>query len=217
MDTHWATEHLQVIRTLMERSALYRRALAPIMLLAGSVGMIGAVAGYLARVELPRSFILYWLIIGFATLVAVFVLVRVQALKDAESFWSPPTRRVATALLPPLSAGFLLTVALCFCPKAARLEESMSFYPQNLAAFVWLPALWITLYGCAIHAAGFFMPRGMKLFGWLFIISGCGLFWLGFERPSFRIGHCLMGTYFGLLHLGYGVYLYFTENKRKSV
>ena len=31
MEPNWAAEHLQVIRTLMERSALYRRALAPIM------------------------------------------------------------------------------------------------------------------------------------------------------------------------------------------
>jgi hypothetical protein len=36
MDTNWAAEHLQTIRTLMERSALYRRALAPIMLCAGA-------------------------------------------------------------------------------------------------------------------------------------------------------------------------------------
>ena len=30
MEPNWAGEHLQVIRTLMERSALYRRALAPV-------------------------------------------------------------------------------------------------------------------------------------------------------------------------------------------
>ena len=29
MESGWATDHLQVIRTLMERAALYRRALAP--------------------------------------------------------------------------------------------------------------------------------------------------------------------------------------------
>ena len=32
MESNWAAEHLQVIRTLMERSAVYRRALAPIMM-----------------------------------------------------------------------------------------------------------------------------------------------------------------------------------------
>ncbi|MDB6016752.1 MAG: hypothetical protein JWR19_1241, partial [Pedosphaera sp.] len=31
MKSDWAAEHLQTIRTLMERSAIYRRALAPVM------------------------------------------------------------------------------------------------------------------------------------------------------------------------------------------
>ena len=41
MESNWAAEHLQVIRTLMERSAIYRRALAPIMLGTG-VLVLGA-------------------------------------------------------------------------------------------------------------------------------------------------------------------------------
>src|SRR6266540_1083328 len=38
MESNWAAENLRVIRTLMERSAVYRRALAPLMLLAGGTG-----------------------------------------------------------------------------------------------------------------------------------------------------------------------------------
>ena len=45
MEANWATDHLQVIRTLMERSALYRRALAPIMLTCGVIGIAAATAG----------------------------------------------------------------------------------------------------------------------------------------------------------------------------
>src|SRR6266446_9747026 len=41
MESNWAAEHLQVIRTLMERSAVYRRALAPIMIFNGIVGVAG--------------------------------------------------------------------------------------------------------------------------------------------------------------------------------
>jgi hypothetical protein len=217
METNWAVEHIQVIRTLMERAALYRRALAPVMLLAGSVGVLGAGAGWLAPIELPRSFALYWLVIGAATVAGVYVLIRAQALKDSEPFWSPPTRRVTQALLPALAAGLFLTVALCFGARSARLEGSMTIYATNLGVFVWLPALWIVLYGCAIHAAGFFMPRGMKLFGWVFILGGCSLFWLAFQRPpTCRLGHGLMGAFFGVLHLAYGVYLYFTERDRKT-
>ncbi len=218
MDNNWATEHLQIIRTLMERAALYRRALAPIMLMTGSVGALAALAGWKAGLELPGSFVTYWLIIGAVTLTAAFVLVRAQALKDSEPVWSPPTRRVALALLPPLAAGLLLTLAASLACRSARLAESMTLYPMSLGTFVWLPATWIVLYGCALHAAGFFMPRGMKLFGWIFILGGCALFWIPFSRPpACGTGYAVMGAFFGLLHLAYGVYLYFTEKKPLTV
>ncbi len=51
--------------------------------------------------------------------------------------------------------------------------------PADLAGVLWLPLIWVVLYGCAFHAAGFFMPRGMRLFGWAFVIGGCGLFAAG--------------------------------------
>ena len=95
MESNWAAEHLQVIRTLMERSALYRRALAPIMLLTGAVGLAAAGVGIWTRIDSPRGFIGYWLAVSLVPLIGAFLLVRRQALRDSEPFWSPPTRRVA--------------------------------------------------------------------------------------------------------------------------
>jgi hypothetical protein len=46
METNNAAENLQVIRTLMERSALYRRALAPIMTWCGAWGIIAGLVGW---------------------------------------------------------------------------------------------------------------------------------------------------------------------------
>ena len=217
MENNWAADHLQTIRTLMERSALYRRALAPIMLLTGGVGVFAAVAGWRGGIELPRSFAEYWLVVAFVTVAAAFVMVRLQAFKDKEPFWSPPTRRVAKALLPALTAGFLLTAAASFGATSPKFETGTTFYAKHLIGFVWLPAAWIVLYGCALHAAGFFMPRGMRLFGWLFILGGCSLFWVTFkELPTYRVGHTLMGLFFGVCHLAYGGYLYFTEQTRNA-
>lgn len=217
MESNWAAEHLQVIRTLMERSALYRRALAPIMLLSGGVGVAAALGGWLAPIELPRSFAQYWLVVAAATVAADFVLVRRQALKESEPFWSPPTRRITRALLPPLLIGLLLGVSVCFGSRAERLEHSMTIYAQSTAYFVWLPAAWIVLYGCAMNAAGFFTPRGIRLFSWLFILGGCGVFWLVLAQPpTYRLGHGLMGFFFGVLHLAYGGYLYLTERTRRA-
>ena len=64
------------------------------------------------------------------------------------------------------------------------------------------------------------MPRGIKLFGWSFVIAGCGLFvyWASMApaiRPA-REAHLVMGVAFGLIHLLYGGYLYVTEQKRKN-
>src|ERR1041385_7537522 len=100
MEQDWAAEHLQVIRTLMERSALYRRALAPIMTFVGFVGIAAAVIGQLGTIVSVRAFIVFWGAVSIVALTGTFLLVRRQALKEAEPLWSPPTRRVAQALLP---------------------------------------------------------------------------------------------------------------------
>jgi hypothetical protein len=212
MESNWAAEHLQVIRTLMERSAVYRRALAPVMILNGVLGTIGAIVGFTLEIDLPRNFILFWVCVAVLALAGSFFLVRRQALKASEPFWSPPTRRVTQAMLPPLFAGGIITVVAFVTVNSG---------PNNLnyvLGMLWLPIGWIILYGCAFHAAGFFMPRGMKIFGWAFILGGCGLFALGipdrFRRLDYAYG--MMGLFFGLLHLAYGVYLYFTEKRRNE-
>ena len=204
MESNWAAEHLQVIRTLMERSALYRRAMAPIMIFTGLLGVAGGVAGWLLALSSPRGFVAYWSGVGLLALAGAFFLVRRQALNASEPFWSPPTRRVAQALMPPLFAGSIAGLLALVCPD-------WDFLPA-LA----LPAFWILLYGCALSAAGFFMHRGIKLLGWLFILCGCALMATRCHSStavSLADGHCIMGGVFGGLHLAYGIYLYFTEQR----
>jgi hypothetical protein len=205
MEKNWATEHLHVIRTLMERSALYRRALAPIMFLSGSLGTGGAIVGKALRTAGSREFTLFWMSVGVLTLGACLFLVRRQALKDSEPFWSVPTRRVAGGLLPCFLAG--LAIAL------VALQDPALFSAPLLAC------LWILNYGCALRSAGFFMERGIKLFGGIFLAGGL-LFLIGYPSCPWLhradTGHFLMGSFFGLFHLGYGAYLYSTERKPES-
>lgn len=205
MEQHVAAEHLQVIRTLMERSALYRRALAPIMLYVGSVGGGAALGGIALGIDRLRWFCAWWLGAAVVASAGAFVIARRQAMQDGEPFWSPPALRVTEALVPPLAAGLLFSLALT------------AFAPADLRwPFVLANALF---YGCAVHAAGFFMPRGMKLFGWLIIASGGVLL---FVRPGMvpgmgaRLDHALMGAVFGLAHLAYGVYLYVTDPRKTT-
>jgi hypothetical protein len=210
MESNWAAENLQVIRTLMERSAIYRRALAPILLLAGGIGTLSAAIGGFAGIESPRGFICYWLAVGMLAVASSFLLLRRQALRDSEPLWSPPTRRVTQALLPALVAGFIYAVIALL--KADVSEEKGA----DVRSLFFLPLSWVVLYGCAIHAAGFFMPRGIRLFGWAFILGGCGLLGLGNPNlPQAVYAHGVMGLFFGVLHLAYGLYLLCTE-KRKN-
>lgn len=217
MENDRAAEHLQTIRTLMERSALYRRALAPIMIYVGLVGIISGIMGWWMRIgsimepslqiDYHGGFVSFWSGIASVALVGTFVLVRRQALKDSEPFWSPPTRRVIQALLPSFTIGAFSAAIVAHGPDDADSSLALVF-------------IWCWTFGCAIHSAGFFMPRGMKIFGWLFILTGC-LLAIGLVTPDiefrlvyyFRCPHLLMGGIFGGLHLAYGIYLYFTEKR----
>jgi hypothetical protein len=205
MESNWAVENLQTIRTLMERSAVYRRALAPIMLFTGLLGVLAAGGGTVFHLDSTRAFSELWLGTALVAVVGAFLIARRQALKDREPFWSPPTKRVAQALLPPLTAGLIVGVTFIFTSAS-----------HNLAPL--LALLWILFYGCALHAAGFFMPRGMKMFAWLFVVGASSLLIvLSLTNIEIKFNvHELMGFFFGVLHMAYGAYLYLTENRKNA-
>jgi len=189
----------------MERSALYRRALAPIMLVTGAIGTAAGFVPCFARIDTNRAFALFWLAISVVTLASALLLVRRQSLRAAEPFFSVPTKRVVQALLPAFFVGY-----------AAGIFNMLN---EHLWRAGLLAMFWVIVYGCALHAAGFFMPRGMKLFGWLFVFGGCALIFASQSWPELRAaeaGHYIMGSFFGLAHLAYGVYLYFTEKRSAS-
>ncbi len=207
MQTDWATENLQIIRSLMERSAVYRRALAPVMAAIGLTGIFAAVVGALFRFSTARAFVAFWLATGAVCVAEAFLLTRRQALRDAETFWSPPTRRVARALSPAFFAGFV-----------AGLPFLIYNTPPTQTVWPLVPA-WMILYGCGLHAAGFFMPRGVKLFAWAFLLCGCGLGFAGLKLGgglSLPYANWIMGALFGGTHWAYGTYLYFTEKRRNE-
>jgi hypothetical protein len=207
MDADSANQTLQVIRTLMERSAIYRRALSPIMLFLGGLGCIASIAGAMAQIESAVPFGLYWMAVSAAGVAGAFLLARRQAIKDREPFWSPATKRVAQAVLPSLFVGAVVGIIFTFALG-------------NQVSFAWaLPVTWILLYGCALHAAGFFTPRGIKLLGWLFILGGCSLTMSSLAvnvRLQYVQSHLIMGLFFGGLQLAYGVYLHFTDTPNEA-
>jgi len=206
MDSNWASDHLQTIRTLMERSAVYRRALAPIMLSAGIIGIAAAAVPCFTSIRSNRAFALFWMSVAVVATAVAFLLVRRQALREQEAFWSPPTRRVTEALLAPFVAGCAVGLLLLV-------------FDYRIGPAAWhTAAAWVILYGCALSAAGFFTPRGIRLFGRTLVYGGCALLLLSPVVPGdmTTAAHYAMGIFFGVLHLAYGIYLYFTERRRHS-
>jgi hypothetical protein len=204
MENNWAAENLQTIRTLMERSAVYRRALAPISTYVGSIGIVAAVIGWRLHIGATRSFTVYWMCTSFFAIVGAFFFVRRQAIKDGEQLWSPPTRRVAQAMFPPLLIGMVFGIF------------ALLTWTSDFDAFLVSPLVcaWGLLYGLALHSAGFFIRRGIRWFGWFFIaagLAGLALKVVGETEP-----HLLMGIIFGASHFAYGIYLYFTEPRKNE-
>jgi hypothetical protein len=211
MESNWAAENLQTIRTLMERSALYRRALGPIATFVGAVGIAAALLGWRLDIGRVNGFAIYWLAVSILEVVGAFLLVRRQAIKEHEPVWSPPTRRVAQAMVPALLLGMVLGLAMM-----ASFWNDLDKPDGYIFVLLWTP-----LYGLALHAAGFFILRGIRLFAWGFLVMAIVLCLCLLRAPLrewlFSVSpHLLMGFVFGLSHLAYGIYLYFTESRKNE-
>lgn len=208
MNDREAAANLEVIRTLMERSALYRRALGPVMLFAGLCGILGAALGPALPIHSARAFVLYWAAICALAWVGILLLVRRQALKDGEPLWSPPARRVIRAFLPAAVAG-----------AAFGLAGGQAAASAGLLLVV--PA-WILLFGVGMLAAGFFLPRGVHWFGLAMLLLGGLLMPLfagldtGLFRSPIQVAHALMGLVFGLLLGGFGACLWVAEMRKPA-
>jgi len=121
-------------------------------------------------------------------------------LQADEEFWSPPTRRVAQVMAPLLLAGLGFGV--------------LEFLNTGGRDSIRLIALWMVLYGGALHAAGFFMQRGLKLVGWVLchIRLNFSVFTHHCRREMARRSKCELGDGLGIRgqSLAYGLYLKLT-------
>jgi hypothetical protein len=195
MSEDWAEDNLKTIRTLMERASVYRLSLAPISIIVGILGILAAAIADGLHWGEERSFAGYWMAVGVIVGGISMILIRRQALKEGEEFISSPAKRVAQSMMPLFAAGLGFGVIELFLPVDDR--DSIQ-----------LAGLWMISYGGGIHAAGFFMRRGLKLLGWIFIISGFVCVTINsLGKVDGSIAHWIMGGVFGLGNLLYGIYL----------
>ena len=135
-------------------------------------------------------------------------IVRGQAIRNQEPFWTGPTKRIFLAFLPTFVVGGAVGVAYIVGP-----DELI-----GIGGHIMLTA-WCVLYGLGLHSAGFFVAKGIRRLGWIFIIAGLvsGYLLLTAHPTYLRLGaNFLMTTVFGGLHLMSGIYLFYTEQSDET-
>jgi hypothetical protein len=188
-----AEEHLRIIRSLMERATIYRAISAPGALVGGVVSvLLLAVVLLVFRSGSRVPFFPVWLAVLAFTAAVNFFLLRREAHRRGDEFFSPGMRLALRAMLPALLGG-----ALC------AFIEGEGGYTLNAS-------LWVLCYGISLLAASHFAPRSICWLGRAFFVAGAGLllggafvvnWWQGTDEIT--VAHVIMGGTFGLFHLVY--------------
>jgi hypothetical protein len=197
-----ALEHLRVIRSLLEKSQVYRAISAPaalcggILALAAALITINVFSPPLAGRLDPKTFLSLWLAILVITSALNFYLLSREAASRSQPFFSEGMRMALRAFLPPMLVGGVLGICLIWYGADV-----------NLASLIW-----ILCYGLALLSTSHFSPRSLVRLGWAFVIVGMvltiGYFaQLGFALPvsSPVPGSIFLGLTFGLLHIAYAI------------
>jgi hypothetical protein len=216
-----AEEHLQVIRSLMERVTTYRTISAPTALVGGLsslavAGWLLARSGVFGDLDRPRplgtrEFIVPWIVPLVLTIVANTFFLWRGARRESRPFLSSGLRLALRSLLPAiLIAGAITFVALR--------------NPTDLDGPLVVTLTWISCYGLALLATMNFAPRSLSVLGWSFVVTA--LFWLLLiSAPNLPIGPAVyraegatfaMGLTFGVYHLLYAVTTWSSDRPRAT-
>lgn len=207
-----AAEQLRAIRSLMERSTIYRAISAPAALFAGLLSL--AVSGWLwmqldpKESPNPSAFLAIWLSVLVVVSAVNTLLLYKSARQRGEPFVSAGMKHALRALLPPLVAGFGLS--LLAVSGTGRIAAD---------CYADVAAHWILFYGLALLATGSFSPRSMQALGAGFFLFGI-LTWLPSVRLYFGRQYptavIFMASSFGLLHIVYAAAVWMQGRQASS-
>jgi len=194
VETDPATEHLRVIRQLMERATVYRSITAPVALGGGLIAL------GLAWWQHEKGMVWEVFLISWVSLLALLSLVNLVLLwRDAASRGLPVLnsgmRLALRALTPPMLVGGVVGSVIGFASR------DMGF----------VACLWALCYGLALLATATFAPPSIRRLGRAFVAGGLIAF-VGNQAGFFSTGDInffttpfIMGGLFGLLHILYGL------------
>jgi hypothetical protein len=196
MNRHEAEEHLRVIRSLMEKSTIYRAVAAPSALIGGLLALgtgiaLTATHSY-DRSSGPRFFIAWMSVLAVTGLANLWILYR-SAQQRQEPFCSAGMKTALLALAPSHFAAGVLTAVIAW----------LSLSGDSMVHAI-LPPLWAMLYGLGLLATGHFAPRSLYWLGVAFVLTGVGAMsaMLIGEMPPPNL---FMAATFGVLHIIYAI------------
>lgn len=175
-----AQEHLQYIRTAMERAGSFTAVPGW-----GGVAMgataLGA-AAIASRASTPQAWLSIWLAEAVLAFLIGCAAIRIKATRSGTPLFDGSARRFAMTLAPPILAGAIATLAL------ARAGD-----------FSVLPGLWLLLYGAAVVTGGAASVRAVPLLGLSLMALGAAAL---FTPPGW--GNAWIAAGFGGLQMGFG-------------
>lgn len=175
-----AMDNLRFIRETMERSTSFTAVPGWGTVAMGGIAFLGALVARFA----PSP--LWWLA---AWVAAACVAVTIGALTMAwkarqvnESLFAGAGRRFTLGMIPPIAAGFVLTLVYL-----------------RLGHFDLMPGTWLILYGAAIVTGGAFSVKLVPVMGFCFMVLGA----LAFAAPPAWLD-LMMTAGFGVVHIVFG-------------
>ncbi len=212
-----AADHLKVIRSLMERTTVYRTISWPTALFGGSLAVLLAVILFLREKAAilegtvgekgisEGSWVTCWMVALILTTFFNVMLVSQKSKREGRPFFSPGLKMALRAFVPPMLAGGVLGIALTLKADAAAAAGA---------------SVWVTCYGLALLATRGLAPASIPRLGLAFLIAGLAAFlysWSDGANPLPVMGtpermeslmleaNLIMGFCFGFFHLVYGV------------
>ena len=215
-----ASENLQIIRSLMERSTIYRAISAPTAFVGGVtsifMGLIGEKLIHLlmsGTLFSSYDFFISWGIVICVTIgTHLFQLYR-DSLRNGEPIFSSRHFHAFKCMFPSIFTGGAIT----FCGILAIHPDS-SCHPNDNGEGV-LVITWTFFYGLALLSTQTFSPSSIQVLGWIFFVTGfLEIYFIGIPVSADAANTILpshaMALTFGLFHLIYAIAVKVTEAKQ---
>lgn len=178
-----AMDNLRYIRGMMERAATFTAVSGWGELVIGVTAIVAALVA--ARQTLPWAWVATWLAEAG---IAAGISVSSMALKAHAAnmpLLSGPLRKLVLSFSPSMIAGAVLTVVFV-----------------RHGSYVWLPGIWMLLYGAAVVSAGTYSVRSVPVMGAAFMILGA----IALVAPPSWMTLLLIAG-FGCLHIIFGFWI----------